>query len=142
MCVFLYVALCVLLCVLICVPLRVMCSLFRYLIHSAIRYFMRYVMRRQQHSPYFCDSPKNACGIKTKGLERVYKTESKTGERSSLLTRHTGVGPTHLAFGASRRPQTDWSIKVYVMRSRMRYKCYTFHYAFFFNPPCVMSYVP
>ena len=22
-----------------------------------------------QNSPYFCDSPKNACGIQTKGLE-------------------------------------------------------------------------
>ena len=26
---------------------------------------------RLQNNPYYCDSPKNACGIQTKGLERV-----------------------------------------------------------------------
>ena len=29
------------------------------------------VLDCQLNSPYFCDSPKNACGIQTKGLERV-----------------------------------------------------------------------
>ena len=28
---------------------------------------------RLQNSPYFCDSPKNACSIETKGLEQVCK---------------------------------------------------------------------
>ena len=77
-------ALCVPLFVTLYIPLYVI-TLTRYLIRS----FTRYVMRRQQHSPYFCDSPKNACGIKTKGLERVYKTEWDWGEK---LTPHTPYG--------------------------------------------------
>ena len=32
----------------------------------------------------FCNSLKNACGIPTNGLERVYKTELETGERREL----------------------------------------------------------
>ena len=41
-----------------------------------------------QNSLYICDSPKNACGIQTKGLERVEKADSETGAiRSRQSTR-------------------------------------------------------
>ena len=35
------------------------------------------VNTRLENSAYFCDSPKNACGIQMKGLERVLACEAR-----------------------------------------------------------------
>ena len=65
----------------------------------------------------FCASPKNACGIQTKGLERVYKMESETEVRRSHPVGLRGSRLSHAtihAFGASRlassdlKNKTDW----------------------------------